>query len=235
MTNTQAQALLRLQTIDLERLKHQKRLQAIAEQLADSAAIQGAQAKVSAAEEALKPLRTRYRDLELLIQANVEKATNSEARLYSGAVKNPKELQDIQSEVAALKNRHGQLEDDMLELMIELEAAEETLTAAQAELSAVTAEAESQQSDLVAERERLEAQLSKLQSDRQGVLGDVTEQNRRLYDTMKPRKGNRPISTMSGRTCTTCGVEQTMAIEEAVRRGDQMVNCENCGRILVIV
>lgn len=235
MTNQQAQALYRLQTIDLERLKHQKRLEAIAAQLADSAAIQGAQAEVSAAEEALRPLRTRYRDLELAVQTNVEKTTNSEARLYSGAVKNPKELQDIQNEVAALKNRHSQLEDDMLELMIELEAAEEALATAQTALEAVTAEAESQHGDLVAERETLEARLAALQSDRSAALANVTEQNRRLYDTMKTRKGNRPISIMDGRTCTTCGVEQTVAIESAVRNNDGLVNCENCGRILVIV
>ncbi len=59
--------------------------------------------------------------LEDEIASLTDKATNTDKLLYGGTVSNPRELQAMQDEIAALKRRIGQLEDRELELM---EAAE---------------------------------------------------------------------------------------------------------------
>ncbi len=232
---SQVEALYHLQKIDLEGIDHQKRLTAIEAILGDSVAINQARAQMEAAQEALKPLRTQSRNLELEMQANTEKAQASEDRLYSGLVKNPKEMQDLQNEITSLRNRNSQLEDNALELLLQVEDAEATLEQAQANLERITAEGASQHSELIAEKDEIQARLQAIATQRERVLKDITAQNRKLYDTMKARKANRPVSLMQGSTCTACGVEQTMAIESAAGRRDTLVNCENCGRILLVM
>ena len=120
----QGKALYELQQIDLTLIQHNKRLQAIAAQLADNAAVQTAQAAIDDAEAALKPLRTKLRDIELQVQSTRTKRETTEKRLYSGSVTNPKELNDMQNEIASLKKWLSELEDRTLEAMVEVEDAE---------------------------------------------------------------------------------------------------------------
>src|SRR5918995_3997985 len=51
------------------------------------------------------------------IASLTERANQAEKQLYSGAVSNPRELQALQDDVASIRRRIGQLEDDELEIM----------------------------------------------------------------------------------------------------------------------
>ena len=88
-------------------------------------------------------------------------------------------------------------------------------------------------SDLVDEQRTLQDEFNELKAQREGVLENVTEVGRKTYATMRKRKANKPISPIQGRTCTICGMEQTLAVEQEVRRDKDFVYCQNCGRILV--
>lgn len=230
---SQAEALYELQTIDLETIKHRKRLKEIAVLLADNAAVQAAQAAVEERLAELKPLQTRSRDLELETQSNTTKAKASEDRLYSGKVKSPKEMQDLQNEIEALKARGESLDESLLENMMVVEAATEALEAAEAALAEAIEESRSEHGDLLDEKESLETRLTELATAREKAVTNVTPQNQSLYDKMRVQKANRPISILDNKSCTTCGVEQTVAIAQAARKRDELVKCENCGRILV--
>jgi predicted nucleic acid-binding Zn-ribbon protein len=232
---SQAEALYHLQEIELRIMRAQKRLLDIAAALEDDEAVKAAQDKVNAAEEALRPLRARVNDLELEIQSNVEKAKATEDRLYSGTVKNPKELQDMQQEIAALKNWHGELENRLLEAMVDVEEAEAHLATAEEQLASVTARWESEHRDLLDEQTQLETQGAGDEQQREKALQRVTPESLKTFTAMKPRKANQPVAVMNGRTCGVCGIQQTRAIEQEVRRGADLVCCEGCGRILVIM
>jgi len=230
---SQAEALYRLQEIDLNMLRSSKRLQAIAAALEDDQEVARARQQVGQAQTALTPLRTRVRDLELEMQSNTGKAQTSEDRLYSGKVKNPKELTDLQDEIAALKKRNAELEDHLLEAMMAVEEAEDSLASAESNLETVTRRWQDEHQSLLDEQQQLQAELERLNSEREQALKPISEANLRTYQTMRPRKANQPISALSGDSCSVCGVEQNRAVVRSVERGDQLINCENCGRILV--
>ena len=231
----QAEALYRLQGLDLQLIQHRKRLQEIAAALQDRAVIEAAQTEVDSAQQTLAPLNTQLRDLELEIQSNTQKTQNSEDRLYSGAVKNPKELQDIQNEVASLKRRKGVLEDRLLEIMIEIEEVDAHLGACESELQQVTAEWEQLHSDLLEEKVTLDSEVEILQQQRASAIEDVTPENRQFYDTMRKQKGNQPVATIQGNACSICGIGLTTAIIQEVRHSQTLVQCQSCERILVAV
>lgn len=230
---SQAEALYRLQEIELNLLRSQNRLKEVQAAIENDTALQTARQRVGADENTLSPLRAKMRNLELEIQSNTQKTQSTEERLYSGAVKNPKELQDMQQEIAALRSWHGELENRLLEAMVAVEEAEEALNASRDNLAVVQQRWETEHQDLILEKANLEQQIAALNTQRAKALARVTPENLKTYNALKPRKANQPIAVLQGQSCAVCGIEQTMAIVQDVRRGAALVSCLGCGRILV--
>lgn len=228
----QSKALYNLQQIDLQLMRHRKRLQAITADLEDNEAVVAAQAQVDSATQALVAPRTKMRDLELEIQSTTQKIKSSDDKLYSGVVKNPKESQDLQNLLASLKRRKEALEDRLLEAMIAVEEAETHLADCESQLQSVTGEWQQQHSDLIDEQATLQADIESLTEERERAQAEISAENLKLYDTMKGRKANQPVAALQDRTCSACGIEQTSATAQAVRHGQKLVECEGCGRIL---
>lgn len=230
---TQTEALYYLQEIDLKILHCQKRLNEIVAALVDNHMVTEAEAQVNTAKQVLTPMQIKARNIEFEAQSNREKAQAAEEQLYSGRVRNPKELQDIQKEIEALKRRHSDLDDILLELMMSIEEAELVLNESQTRLQDVTHHRENTHRDLLAEQAQLQTQLEKLQGERTEALTHVTSENLQIYNNLKIKKHNQPLALMNSGSCTVCGVEQTMAIQHEARSGQKLVYCLSCGRILV--
>lgn len=228
-----ADALYRLQEFETTIVRTRKRIQEIASALANSEVVNAAREQVEAAEKMLQPLLTKARDLDLEMQSTRKKAQDAEQHLYSGLVKNPKEMQEIQQEIASLNRRHAELETVVLETMMSAEEAEAILKTSQAELKQVTAIWEDDHRQLLDEKATLEAQVAQMLDQRRTLLGTIAPDDLKLYETLKPKKGGRPVAVLNGSTCSLCGVDQNMAVEREVRQGQKVVYCGNCGRILI--
>lgn len=229
----QSEALYHLQKIDLQLLQVNKRLGEIDSALQNSDPVIQSQNRLDVAQKKLSPQKTHARNLELEIQSTLQKSISTEERLYSGSVKNPKELQEMQQEIISLKKRQSELEDQLLEQMMLVEESEAEVADAQTALEAVTRQWESEHQDLLAERASLQTSSARLQEERKQALQEVLPDSLKVYNTLRAQKGNQPISTLNGSSCVVCGIEQTRAIEQEVQRGQQLVRCQNCGRILV--
>lgn len=230
----QGQALFELQAVDLETMDHQQRLQAIQTQLDDNQAVQRAKAAVERAAAALAPWQRQLRDLELQTQTVQTKRQSTEQRLYSGSVTNPKELEDMQREIESLKGRQATLEEQSLELMMSIEAAQETLATAEQNLAETLAEVEEENVDLLMERRVIQSQLEKLAARREAIAAGLTAANLTTYDTMRPQKANRPIARLTpDNSCSACGIQQNNTVVNAIKQGSDLMTCLNCKRILV--
>jgi predicted nucleic acid-binding Zn-ribbon protein len=230
---TQAEALYHLQEIDLIIAQAQKRLNEIAAALSDNKVILEAQAKVNAAQKILAPLQTRLRNLELEIQTNADKIRLTDEQLYSGRVRNPKELQDMQQEIQSLKNRNAELEDILLEIMMSVENADAMLSEKQVTLQQLTTAWEDDHQHLLDEQKKLQGEVSLHQQKREEALPPVMPDSLKAYNTLRPRKNNQPVALLVNGSCSVCRVEQDMAVITEVRKAQKLVYCTSCGRILV--
>jgi len=229
-----AQALYELQIIELALLRAQKRLGEIDALLNDSAAVSQARAARDHAAEQLKPLRAQARAFELEIRATQDKSQQTETMLYSGSVTNPKTLQDMQHEIEALKRRRAEQEDQLLEVMVTVDDAETALKNAEAALEDALREALTQHGNLIHERDELTAKAATLTAQRETALTRVDAASLKMYNAIKPRRANQPVSLMDGLTCSACGVEQTTMLVAEARNSDKLVTCSSCGRILYV-
>lgn len=229
---TKGADLYRLQCLDSEKDAKQRRLAEVEAALGESEALKQARQALESVQAQARQWALRQRDLELETQGLSDKISRSEKRLYSGAVKNPKELADLQAEVAALRRRRQKLEDDLLEVMIEREEAEATHTQAQEHLDETQARWSDQQAELVAERETLQEKLANIEQARADLLPSIEPGDLVVYQTLRRRKGGQVVVQVRDGACGGCGIAISPSLEWQLRQG-KLVHCGNCDRIVV--
>jgi predicted nucleic acid-binding Zn-ribbon protein len=226
--------LYRLQQLDSEWDARQRRLLEIEAALQDDRALREARRTLETANERARRWHIKQRDLELEIQSLSDKTSRSEKRLYGGKVKNPKELADLQAEVAYLKRRRAKLEDTLLEAMIEREEAEDTRDQAQTTLEEVTFAWSTRQLDLKVEREELGERLDTIQQRREAVVLRIEAKVVATYESLREQKGGRAVADVRDDVCSGCGVAISPSVEWKLRQGE-LCTCDTCRRILVML
>jgi uncharacterized protein len=228
---SQATFLYRLQVVDLAIAQRQNRLGEIEKTLGANQEVIAAQQHLDAADQSLAPWQTRSRNLDLEVKSIVQKIQSTEQTLYSGSVKNPKELRDMETEIESLRRHQSQLEDEMLEAMVSVEDGQVVVADARQVLKQVQAVWAGSQTDLLDEKQRLENELEGLRSQRKQAAIAVEPPNLAKYETLRAKK-RQAVAVLQDDSCATCGVEQTSMISQQVRQGIQLVYCASCGRIL---
>ena len=230
---TRGSNLHRLQCLDSEGDTKQRRLTEVEAALGESGALKQARRALESVRSLVQKWALRQRDLELEIQGLADKISRSEQRLYSGVVKNPKELADQQAKIASLKRRRQKLEDDLLEAMIEREEAETARSQAQAHLDETQARWSAQQADLMAEREMLQGRLAEIEQARAALLPNIEASDLAAYQSLRRRKsGLAVVQVRDGAWCGGCGVLMSPSLKWQLRQ-EKAVCCDNCERFIV--
>lgn len=226
-------ALYHVQELELDIIARTERIKSINAEMAGDAALEEARANFAAAQAAHQDAAKRATEHEHEIRAVVEKRSNSETTLYSGAVTNPKELQDLQMEVEALSRRKLTLDDEMLHLILERDDLGEKLSAVQASLDELTEAREEANIELQEEKDTLTTAVNNMLAERKSQVAEISPDLFRTYIRMRAPKANRPLAALRDNACTSCGIEQNIVVINAISRNDDIVHCQNCGRILL--
>ncbi len=222
--------LLRLQEADkqIRRLQDEiaelpKRVTAIEQKLAGTKAqLEKAQAAVKADDAAkrkhestISDLRgkiSKYRDQSLEVKTNEQ----YKALLH--------EIQFAEKEIAAT-------EDKVLELMVNADARDKEVKAAQAELKAETAEIEREKEQARHRTAEDQKQLAEQRGKRDQLRANINEDLLRQYERVLKFRGS-GISEVRDHKCVACQVMLRAQTYNDVRSGQQIVICDSCQRIL---
>ena len=177
-----------------------------------------AQKKADADVEQVKARRTRDRD-----------------RMDQGLISSPKDLERMQHELDSLDRRIITLEDEELEVMEQLEEAQQVLD----ELRQQVAAADERLESLVAARDQrtaeIDAELAGVTSERGPTVEEVPTELLTLYDRLRESKGGVGAAELRARQCGGCRL--TLDNSEISQIGsapsDLVIRCEECQRILV--
>jgi uncharacterized protein len=222
--------LLRLQEADkaIRRLQDEiaelpKRVAAIEHKLADTKLqLEKAQSAVKADEAARRKYETTITDLRGKI---------SKYRDQSLAVKTNEQYKALLQEIQFAEKEIAGNEDRILELMVNADARDKEVKAAQAELKAEAAEIEKEKEDARKRTAEDEKQLTEWRGKRDQMRAGVNEDLLRHYERVSKFRGS-GISEVSDHKCMACQVMLRPQIYNDVRTGQQTVICDSCQRIL---
>lgn len=162
------------------------------------------------------------------------RADRDQKRLDSGQVASPRELENLQSEIASLQHRQAELEDVVLEVMERREQAENrsaSYHAERAELSERLAELESRRDEAFAE---IDEQAGVKQRQRDTIAAELPDDLLALYERLRAQTGVGAAALHRGR-CQGCHLALNTVDLNRIRQADpdEVVRCEECRRILV--
>ncbi len=226
--------LFNLQEIDLALDRDRARLAEIEEAMQESEELIEAQRVKAEKEEVLGGFRARQKDIEWEVDEVRAKASEMEAKLYGGTVRNPKELSDLDTDVRSLKGQASKREDALLALMEEAEAAEAEFRAADARYSEMEAASQAGREELLRERSGIEPELERLEAQRTQQVAGIDRAALSLYQLLRERRGGQAVVHVERGMCQGCRITLPMSVLQKARAGVGLVQCVSCERILLV-
>ncbi len=228
---SQVGQLYKLQQVDTEIQQKKRRLSEVIQLLRETEELLAAKQRAQTADETLHNWETRQNDLNLELGSLNDEAQRTDQRLYSGNVKNPKELEDLQHKVQELSRRKEALEDEILEAMIMVEEAQEEKLAADQSLARIQENWEKSQGHLQEEQNELALRLHELREARNKQLALVEKPLLTQYERIAERKGGVAVAALIDNRCSGCHLTVSANKVTRAERGE-IVTCGGCGRIL---
>ncbi|MDD4858445.1 MAG: C4-type zinc ribbon domain-containing protein [Candidatus Krumholzibacteria bacterium] len=179
----------------------------------------------------LDKLDTEKRHIDQEIKAH--QAELAKKKEDQNVVKDNKVFKAMNAEIEYISKKIDQAEERMLVILEDGEVR-------RGEVAAMTNKINSEKNKLVAEKEKLEQEMS-VTDDALKILGDekvrilphISEGVRRLYGRILVAKGDSGVANLVGDICQGCYSRVPPQTAHEVRRNDQILKCEVCGRILV--
>lgn len=188
-------------------------------------------------EEALDNARERQKDFAgRLSESDREREVHRSAlrsrekQLMSGRIKNPTELMQMSDEVAHMKARFKEEEDAELQLMEDADAAEAAVRSASAELEDARRESAAEEPELRTQLEEWRGELAEVDEERDRVWAEIPPRDQTVFSRVRVRPA---VALVRDNQCSACHVTVTSSGMQILRKGDALVQCEHCSRILV--
>ncbi len=190
------------------------------------------EARLAEARAAQEAVAARLRESDHERESHRTKLRSREKELMSGRIRSPSELMQMSDEVQHMKARFEQEEADQLQLMEDAEAADEGTREATASLGERRRQSVAEEPELRQDLKAWIADLAEVEAARDRVWEEVPPAAQTAYNRMRMRPA---VAQVVGNQCQSCRVTVTSSGMQLLRKGsDDLVHCENCGRILVL-
>jgi uncharacterized protein len=157
------------------------------------------------------------------------------AKLYSGSVQSPRELQAMQADVEMLKKRRSELEDQELEVMEQRETLDNELAALDAAIATLNATGDQLRSTIAATEAEIESDVQAEAGARATAAAPIAAPLLADYEKRRAQNRGAGAARLVGVTCQACHLTIPSTEAEQIRRaaGATIAYCDNCGAILV--
>jgi len=182
-------------------------------------------------ESVINELNQKYRDYETDVRMNLDAIKKSEAKLSS--VKTNKEYQAFLKEIDDIKEKNSKLEDDMIDFLDRIEAAENTLNTKMAEHSELQTRLNNEKETIQKETEEGKRQLEDLDAQLKTVAAGIDAALLATYNKVKALQNNAiGIVAVTDAVCQGCNMNIPPQMYNELQRGDSLKKCPICDRII---
>lgn len=195
------------------------------------------EAPVIEARQALDALLQTIEDRQLQRRAGDRDVTAAQQRLTKFrtqlmAVTNGREYEAVQHEIATVEAELKAREDQTISLLFELDelapqAEEARRVLAEREDAAGVALA-----GLADETQRHRLDLAAVDGSIAALRPTIDAAALNVYDRVSKRYPRHAVAELKGELCVGCNVKNRPMIASEVRRGEKLIQCENCTRLL---
>ena len=139
-------------------------------------------------------------------------------------------------EADAARKQISALETQILEQLETLEQAEGALNERAAEIASLNSDRQARLKAFDEESEASGERLTVARKEREEVFANLPKQMSGLYSRIRARiRDGVAVAEARNRSCTACFMSLRPQVMAEIRRGEEVITCDNCGRILFYV
>ena len=226
-------ALLKMHEIDSLYDKIRRRLILLTKAVEGSTELDALRVEVDSIDQNLQNTRTEQQDLELESRSQTEKIRESEKSLMSGELHNPKELENLQASIDAMKGHRTDLENKSVDRLVMVDSLLVTLEEKQATLVEVEEKWTNRKTAIETEIDKRKKEYVYLKRAREQVAEALSSENLELYEHLRRRKNGVAVAQLEDEMCGACHTQVAVGILNNIRYSDELLSCPSCGRILL--
>jgi predicted nucleic acid-binding Zn-ribbon protein len=229
------QQLIALQNLDTTIRKLEKDQEAIPERRAE---IEGEFDQRAFEIRALETRRDEAKHtrakLEIEVVEQKGRAERAERNLMSS--KRQDEYTAAIREADSARKQISALETQILEQMEQLDQAQAALSERADEIATLNSDREARLKAFDEESKANAERLVTASKEREEVFANLPKPTSNLYSRIKARiRDGVAVAEARNRSCTACFMSLRPQVMAEIRRGDEIITCDNCGRILFYV
>lgn len=181
-------------------------------------------------DKTLKDIQLKLKNKELELAQKEGQIKKLDGQLSQ--VKTNKEYGALQQEIASLKADNSLLEEDIIHILDEVEAAKEETQKEKEKFALVAKSFQGKDDEFVVQEKTLRERLVALENERKEAVAQLPPELGDLYSRIALKKQGLALASVSGEACTACQMQIRPQLINEIRLGDHIVVCENCSRIL---
>lgn len=213
--------LIRLMRVKRDRQKEKEKVLSLLESIRE---------QVASKEKEVVELKKNIRMGETQIKEIQEKITKLEGQQTQ--VKRMDEFNALTQEITqAGRDRHT-TEGRLSDLTDKLAQEEDLLSSLKKNLEMTEKNSSNLEKEIQEAIQGINSEGAALLQERKTLIPNVEPEMFAIYDRLLKNKQDRVVVPIENRTCTGCHILLTAQDENLVRRGDRMIFCEHCSRIL---
>jgi predicted nucleic acid-binding Zn-ribbon protein len=221
----------RLQTLDTQVAELQRVIAALPRHIAEiEKALDSHNRRLEADRAALAANQKERKSLDE--DNKIQEQKISKLRDQMLGAKTNEQYRAFQNEIDFAANSIRKAEDRILDLMGESEPLDANVKAAEVALKAEKANVEAEKAEARLKSEADKKQFAELLAERAALAAKLNPKVLKVYDHQRRKwAGTTVVEVVEGR-CTGCQINLRPQFLQDLRRGDQLMTCETCGRIL---
>jgi predicted nucleic acid-binding Zn-ribbon protein len=179
-----------------------------------------------------KALTAEQRDIELQQKSTYEKIAGYNKKLYDGSIVSPKEIENIEKEIAMLKALTDKQDERLLELLEEAPPIVAEAEADKAQIDALKEKVKQKRTKAMERHAAIKVEFDALRAQRPAIAREVEKGLLDMYEEVRKRTGGVGMADVTEDSeCSQCGMHVPLKQSEFLD-SDRIVQCEGCHRIL---
>jgi len=183
--------------------------------------------------ESLTELKKVYRSYDTEIQSNAARISKREEQLRS--VTTNKEYQAILKEIEEIKKTNSRIEDQTIECLDSMDAAEAEVKEKEEEYKAEETEVNEKKAVFEADADSERRSLDGLMAQRDEVSAKIDPELIKQYDLIKSYSRGIAIVQVIDCICQGCNMNIPPQMYNELHRENEMKTCPHCHRMLYVI
>ena len=187
---------------------------------------------IAGQKDELNDLKEELKELEFSSSRLARDEEGYEKQLYSGETSNPKELNQIQEKLSKTQEQKKEVEEETLDLMMEIENKESKINKLTEKKEQKEESLKQLEKEHEAENKKIKTELNEIPAEKEAIKEKLSAEEIKKYNRLYDLKHGKAVAKLKDNYCLGCRMTLPLNVIKKVKNSEQLITCDNCGRIL---